>query len=179
MIIWVRKVLAWLVVLISLTMVTSMIIIPRLSRSQVYTVLTRSMEPTLAPGTLIVTREVDPQTVAVGDVITYQLESGKPAVVTHRVVATSYAANGEVTYRTRGDNNAAGDRDPVLAAQVRGVVWYSIPYVGHVNSWVTGQRRSVLLGIVVSGLMIYAVVMFISAGRDRRRQRTAGREMVA
>lgn len=178
MIIWVRKVISWLLVLTSLALVLSMIIIPRLSGSQVYTVLTGSMEPTLRPGTLIVTRPADPETVAVGDVITYQIESGKPEVVTHRVVATSYAAKGAVTFRTRGDNNATIDSDPVQPAQVRGTVWYSVPYVGHLNSWVTGERRTVMLGVVVSALMIYAATMFISAARERR-QRSRESELAA
>ena len=179
MINWVRRVLSWLVVFACLALVTTMIIIPRLSRAQVYTVLTGSMEPTLRPGALIVTRQVDPGTVAVGDVITYQLESGKPGVVTHRVTATSYAAHGAVAFRTQGDNNPAVDRRLVRSEQVRGVVWYSIPYVGHVNSWMTGARRTVVLGIVVSALIIYAAVMFISAGRDHQRRRNRSPKLAA
>lgn len=179
MISWVRRVLSWLLVLTSLALVMGMIIIPRLTGSQVYTVLTGSMEPTLSPGTLIVTRPVDPHTIAVGDMITYQIESGQPGVVTHRVVATSYAAKGEVSFRTRGDDNNAVDSEPVQSGQVRGTVWYALPYVGYINSWVTGQRRTVIIGVAVGALMIYAVTMFVSAGIDRRRKHAGDSELVA
>ena len=46
--------------------------------------LTSSMEPGLPPGTLVIVKPIDPVDVRIGTVITYQLESGKPTVVTHR-----------------------------------------------------------------------------------------------
>ncbi len=57
----------------------------------------------------MVVRPVDPESIQTGDAITYQLESGKPAVVTHRVVSQGFDGNGEVVLRTKGDAN----EDPI------------------------------------------------------------------
>ncbi|WFR72164.1 hypothetical protein P9209_27510 [Prescottella defluvii] len=46
-----------------------------------------------------------------------------------------------------------------------------MPYVGYVNNIITGKQRSLLLIAVVGGLLVYAVTMFVSAGRDKARQR--------
>ncbi len=62
---------------------------PRLGGATPYTVLTSSMEPEYPPGTLVVVRPVPIEEIGIGDVITYQLESGEPTVVTHRVVGLS------------------------------------------------------------------------------------------
>ena len=79
--------------------VTATVAIPRLVGGTAYTVTSGSMRPTLPPGTLIVTRPADPAALGIGDVITYQAVSGRPAVVTHRIIGVGYAANGEITLR--------------------------------------------------------------------------------
>ncbi len=63
------------------------VVVPRLAGARPYVVLTGSMRPGMPPGTLVVVRPVDPRSIGVGDVITYQVASGEPDVVTHRVVA--------------------------------------------------------------------------------------------
>src|SRR5262249_9052670 len=60
--------------------------VPIATGSNTYSVLTRSMEPGLPPGTLLVVRPAAAGDLHVGDVVTYQLSSGKPDVVTHRIV---------------------------------------------------------------------------------------------
>ena len=62
------------------------IVIPALTGGTALTVLTQSMEPRLPPGTLIVIRPTAIDDIKIGDVVTYQIKSGQPAVVSHRVV---------------------------------------------------------------------------------------------
>lgn len=166
---WLRAVLSWSVLLVMLAILLVSVVLPRVVGGQAYTVLTGSMQPTMDPGALVVVRPEPIEQVAVGDTVTYQLESGKAAVVTHRVVSVGYAADGAVRLRTRGDANGTDDPEPVRAEQVRGVVWYSVPWLGHVNTLVRGEQRIALLGVVVAILVGYAAVMFASSARDRRR----------
>lgn len=168
---WLRTVFSWLILLVVLALVSAAVVVPRVAGATPYTVLTTSMRPSYPPGTLIVIRPVPADRLAVGDAITYQLESGKPEVVTHRIVGISYAADGQTTYRTQGDHNASPDKEPVLPAQVRGKVWYAVPYVGFANTWLTGARRSAAVGVGVIILTIYALWMFSSAAADKRRER--------
>ena len=154
-----------------------LIVVPKASGSTPLTVLTQSMEPTLPPGTLLVVRPTPIEDIRVGDVVTYQIVSGQPAVISHRVVSIASSSDGSRTFVLKGDNNAAPDAQPVTAAQVRGVVWYSVPEVGYVNQLVNGSR-SWLIPTVAGVLLAYGAVMvtigIVSASR-RRRARDRGR----
>lgn len=150
------------------------IVIPALTGSTPMTILTSSMEPTYPPGTLIIVQPVAAEDIRIGEPITYQLESGKPEVVTHRVVAIS-SSNGETTFTTQGDNNSVADPKPVLPVQVRGHVWYSVPYIGYVNVAVNGDNRSWIIPVIAVALFAYAGFMFASGVSNslRRRRRRA------
>ncbi len=161
---WSRAIGGWLVLLVVAAFVATTVAVPRLAGGTAYTVTSGSMRPNLPPGTLIVTRPADPVTLGIGDVITYQAVSGRPAVVTHRIIGLGYAANGEITFRTRGDANDTADAEPVRAVQVRGALWYALPYVGHVNTWVNSRTRSVLVYAISAALLGYAGWMFVSIG---------------
>ncbi len=168
---WVRSIVSWLLLIAMVGILALTIVIPRVTGSTPYTVLTGSMEPTYPPGTLIVVKPTDPASLEIGDAITFQWESGKPDVVTHRITAVQYAAKGELRFTTQGDANRAPDERPVVPEQVHGKVWYAVPYVGYVNNYITGKQRSVLLTVVVGGLLLYAVYMFVSSVRDKSRTR--------
>jgi len=165
---WVGRVVAWLVILGVAAILVIAVGIPRITGATPYTVLTGSMRPHYPPGTLVVVKPVDVQDLRIGDVITYQLESGEPAVVTHRIVGTSVSLKGGSTFITRGDANGVVDAEPVMAVQVRGKVWYSVPYLGYVNNVLTGRQRQTAVYIVAGVLLVYAGYMFTGSVRDRR-----------
>jgi signal peptidase len=169
---WLVRVCAWAVIGTVVLMVAVSVVVPRLAGATPFTVLTGSMEPGMPPGTLVVVRPVDIDDVRIGDVITYQLESGRPAVVTHRVVAVGTNLRGESFVETQGDANAVPDEKPVLAQQIRGERWYSVPHLGRVVNVVTQSQRRTALTVVVAVLLLYAATMFSGAARDRRTPRT-------
>lgn len=170
---WAGQVLAWLVILGVVVVLAAAVLVPRLAGATPYTVLTGSMEPTYPPGTLVVVKPIAFDDIAIGDVITYQRESGKGDVVTHRVVGSGNRFDGERVLTTRGDANQVADRNPVQEVQVRGKLWYSVPYLGHVNNALTGRQRQWAVWAVSAGLVGYAAYMFVGALRDRRRSRQA------
>ncbi|RZI86995.1 MAG: signal peptidase I, partial [Microbacterium sp.] len=137
-----------------------------------YTVLTGSMRPDLPPGTLVVVRPVQIDDLAVGDVITYQLRSGRPTVVTHRVVASGFRADGTTVLTTQGDANGVPDVRPVRAEQVRGRLWYAVPHLGRVNTALDGAQRQTAVYVVAAALLLYAASMFVGAVTASRKSRT-------
>ena len=139
-----------------------LVVVPKATGSTPLTVLTSSMEPTFPPGTLLVVRPVDTDLVEPGDVLTYQLESGEAAVVTHRVVQVVSSSDGTRSFVMRGDANRSVDADAVMPVQVRGAVWYSLPLVG----WV-----ATAVGVA---LCLYSVVALAAGVRRRRRSRVGG-----
>ncbi|GAB3410787.1 hypothetical protein GCM10027515_31550 [Schumannella luteola] len=145
--------------------------IPAATGSTPYTVLTSSMEPKYPAGTLVVIKPVAAENVQVGDVITYQLHSGEPEVVTHRVIAIDNPIGGERTFTTKGDNNDIADAAPVREVQVRGELWYAVPLIGWVNNVINGGTRAVIIPIAAVVLFGYAGWMFVGSVLDRRRRR--------
>lgn len=132
------------------------------------TVLSGSMEPTYSPGDLVVVRPTPVEEIRLGDVVTYQVRSGDPTRVTHRVVSRSVATDGTTAFVTQGDNSAVEDEAPVRDVQVVGTVWYSIPWLGWVNHAISGSTRQWLLPAVAVCLFLYAGWTAVSALGGRR-----------
>lgn len=150
-----------------------LVVVPKVTGSIPLTVLTQSMEPALPPGTLLVVRPTPLDAVRVGDVLTYQIRSGHPEVISHRVVSVASSSNGERTFVVKGDANAEPDA-PVRGVQVRGVVWYSVPVLGSVNQVVNGSRGW-LVPLVAGVLIAYGVVMVTIGAVSAVRRRRTGR----
>lgn len=172
---FVVRVVAWVVILGVTGVLVAAVLVPRVAGATPFAVLTGSMQPGLPPGTLVVVRPVEPEQLGVGDVITYQLRSGEPTVVTHRVVGVGYDGAGELSLQTQGDANDVPDERPVRPVQVRGEVWYSLPHVGRLHVWLTGSQRDQLAHVAAALLLLYAARAFFVARRERRR-RLAGPE---
>lgn len=148
------------------------VVVPRLVGGVPLTILTGSMEPGLPPGTLVVVRPIDPADVRVGDVVTYQIRSGVPGVISHRVVGIMVGAEGR-TFTLKGDANAEPDRDAVVEGQVMGEAWYSVPWLGRLNTGVSAGARAWLVPAVGVALLGYAAFL-TGRGLDRRRRGRAG-----
>lgn len=104
----------------------------RLVGLQVFNVISGSMEPTYSVGDLIYVKEVDPDSVQVGDVITFVLNEDL-VVATHRVVAID-SENRQFT--TKGDANETEDAAPVHFNNLVGVPVFAIPLLGYVSAYI-------------------------------------------
>lgn len=166
-----RLFLAWLVICALGAVLGVALVVPRLAGATPYVIETGSMRPGLPPGALVVVRPVDASRLAPGDVITYQLASGDPTVVTHRIVEQGIDATGTPRFRTQGDANDAADPGWVRPVQIKGERWYAVPLIGHATNLLTGAQRHLVLIGVVAFLLGYAAVMFAGDLRDRRTRR--------
>ncbi|QCU76997.1 signal peptidase I [Citricoccus sp. SGAir0253] len=156
-----------------------LVVVPVATGSQTYSVLTSSMAPHYAPGTFIVVRPQEFRSLQVGDVITYQLASGKPDVVTHRIVSVTADQAGERMLVTQGDNNALADAEPVREVQVRGALLYAVPYVGFVANTLGQAKRAPVVTVLAFGLIGLGMASMVRGlVRDRREAlaRRAGEE---
>lgn len=162
------QVISWAALLAFGAVLLGCVVVPKLAGATPYTVLTGSMRPGLPPGTLVVVRPVAPKDVRLGDVVTYQLQSGKPEVVTHRVVSVGFNAQNQYVFRTEGDANEVPDTNPVKGVQIRGRLWYAVPYIGRLAIALDGRARAWATTGLAGGLLAYAAAMFLGAYRDRR-----------
>lgn len=168
----VLSILSWLVLGLAVAVVGAAVLVPRLTGSTPMTVLTGSMSPSYPPGTLVVVRPGPADDIAIGDAITYQLRSGEPTVVTHRVVGVGYDGKGERVFTTQGDANESPDSEPVRAVQVRGEVWYAVPWIGHVNLLFSRDQHELISRAVAGGCFLYAAALLLRSLRRRPRSTT-------
>ena len=158
-----------------LALAALVVVIPKLAGGIPLTVLTSSMIPKFPPGTLVVDVPVKTNELRIGDVATYQIVPGKPGVITHRIIAIHNDSNGARTFQFKGDNNSQPDPADILAEQVQGRVWYSLPYIGYVNNAVSGENKTWIVP-VIAGLLFayaaYAVATTVVSARRKKRRRT-------
>ena len=133
----------------------------RLVGLQVYHVLSPSMEPTYSPGDLLYVKQVDPDSVKVGQPITFVLNEDL-VVATHRVVAVD-RENRQFT--TKGDANEREDAAPVHFNNLIGVPIFSVPLLGYVSSYI--QSPPGLYVAIGVGVALLAFVCLPDMGKKK------------
>lgn len=124
----------------------------RLMGYRVFNVISGSMAPQYNVGDLIYVKEVDVDTIQVGDPITFVLNEDL-VVATHRVVEVDA---GSKHFYTKGDANQTVDASPVHFNNVIGVPQFSIPLLGYVSDFIQHPPGMyITLGV---GLVLIAVV---------------------
>lgn len=117
-----------------------------------YVVLSDSMEPAFSAGDVIVVQSVPPAAIATGDIITYQAPQAESGRISHRVVEINQA-DGERTFRTKGDANEQPDPYQVSESGLTGRVWFAIPYAGYIVRF-AGTTLGQLLLIALPGALL-------------------------
>jgi signal peptidase len=181
-----RKLIGWsvrlallTVILFAMAAVTVLIVIPRATNGVAMTVLTGSMTPGIPVGSVVIDRPVDPGTLRVGDVATYQAEPGVEKYVTHRIVAIDTDTT-PTTFTFKGDANRAADIDPVPATAIRGQVWFHVPYLGTIRDALQSHgMRGLVLAAVLVILGGYSLFQIYSGLRDSARKRRSSGEGAA
>ena len=120
----------------------------RLVGLQVFNVISGSMEPTYSVGDLLYVKTVDPDSVKVGDPITFVLNEDL-VVATHRVVAVDRENR---QFITKGDANETEDANPVHFNNLVGVPVFAIPLLGYVSAYIQnppGMYVAIAFGVVL------------------------------
>lgn len=120
------------VVVIALLVLVGIVAFPGLvGGDDAFIVTSGSMSPTLEPGDVVVTQDVDPEEIETGDVVTFHDGSGADTgFVTHRVVDV-VEEEGELYFQLQGDANDEPDEGLVPAEYAHGERHLDIPYLGH------------------------------------------------
>lgn len=109
--------------------------VPSLGNYSFMRTLTGSMEPAIPVHSFIVTEAVDPESLQVGDIITFRSMESKleGALNTHRITSV-YEEGGQLMFHTKGDANAVEDSEPVSSINVVGKVVFISAALGTVVS---------------------------------------------
>lgn len=139
----------------------------RLIGMQVFHVISPSMEPTYSVGDLLYVKTVDPDSVKVGDPITFVLNEDL-VVATHRVVAID-SENRQFT--TKGDANTTEDAAPVHFNNLVGVPVFAIPLLGYVSAYIQsppGMYVAIALGVVLLAVVFLPDLLTKKEKKDEK-----------
>lgn len=144
----------------------------RLVGLQVFNVVSGSMEPTYSVGDLLYVKNVDPDSVKVGDPITFVLNEDL-VVATHRVVSIDRENN---QFITKGDANETADANPVHFNNLIGVPVFSIPLLGYVSAFIQNPPGKYIA--IVCGIALLAVVFLPDMLSKKKKEETPAAEAV-
>jgi signal peptidase I len=117
-------------------------------------VVTGSMEPSIAPGDIVVTAPVEPAELRLGYVIRFKDPSDSHPYLLHRLIKI----NPDGTLVTKGDANQSEDSTPVPTANVTGVARLRVPLIGLPAVWLR-NGQFLQLGLVLLAVAFSARVL--------------------
>lgn len=115
---------------------------------RLFTVATGSMEPKYLVGDILISQEIDPDEIQVGDDIVYKGNTGsfKDKIVTHQVVSIR-EENGEKKITTKGIANT--EEDPEIdSTQVYGKVIYKVKTLS-------------FIGQIIKNIYVFYFIIFV------------------
>jgi signal peptidase len=120
-----------------------------------YTVLTGSMEPTIAAGDVVIDERIPPTSAQVGDIVTFRDPEDQSRLITHRVRKIRREGS-HLWFLTRGDANNTFEHWRIAADGQLGRVVYTVPWVGHVA----------VISHTGLGLALFLIVPLLLLGLD-------------
>lgn len=143
----------------------------RLIGMDVFIVQSGSMEPDYKVGGLVYVNEVDPETLEVGDVITFKL--GEDTLGTHRIIEV-LEENGAPAFRTKGDANDYEDNGLVTPDILVGQVKFTIPELGFLVTYIQQPPGTYFAFCAVAMLLILTIlpdILFEDTSKKKKSQK--------
>ena len=125
------------------------------------------MEPSLQIGDIVIVKKVAQNELKQGDIISYR--QGQ-SVITHRI-AEVIDKEGEVEYKTKGDNNNAEDSGILSYEMIEGKVVKHISQIGKIA--IILQKKGTIIFII---LILYIYILYSSSIKKKRALRKLKRE---
>ena len=125
---------------------------PNLAGNKIYVILSGSMSPVFDTGSIVDVKDIKPEQIVVGDIITFKDPKNSNTLITHRVVEIT-KENTDLKFATKGDANNAKDVDLVPAQNIIGKVKFSVPYVGYVLQFIK-NTNIIILSFIIIGVMV-------------------------
>lgn len=137
-----------------------------------YSVLSGSMQSVYPTGSLLYIKDINPETLEVGDIITYKMAGG--TLCTHRIVEIVPDEENPhiVRFRTKGDENDTAD--PLVDYDsVVGKATFCIPLLGYLATYMAvppGKYIAITVGI--SLILIEIIISIVLDDKDKKKTQT-------
>ena len=137
-----------------------------------YSVLSGSMQSVYPTGSLLYIKDVNPETLEVGDVITYKMAGG--TLCTHRIIEiVSDEDNPDLfRFRTTGDEHDTADplvdRDRVVGKAV-----FCIPLLGYLATYMAvPPGKYIAITVAISLVLIEIMISLVLDDKDKKKTQT-------
>ena len=144
--------------------------IPPLNQYHMFALKTNSMEPIINVGDIVVTREIAPDQIQVGDIMAFRVDitnDGNDDVVVH-YIDEILPYEGKLIFKTKPHISDQQDRWTIEEEDLVGIYKYQIDYFGKillfVQSWI--GRIIILIDIVIISI-IYDILF---GKKDKKKQ---------
>lgn len=137
-----------------------------------YSVLSGSMQSVYPTGSLLYIKDVNPETLEVGDVITYKMAGG--TLCTHRIIEIVPDEDNPniVRFRTKGDENDTAD--PLVDCdRVVGKAVFCIPLLGYLATYMAvppGKYISITVAFAL--ILIEIMISLVLDDKDKKKTQT-------
>ena len=131
-----------------------------------FMVLSGSMESNIHKGDLIITKETNPASLKIDDIIAFKDAAG--TITTHRIIDI-IEDSGETYFITKGDNNSTQDQNLVALEDVEGIYVGRIPGIGSMMDSLA--KPTTIMILVVSITAIFIIGFMISNKRQQDAER--------
>ena len=154
------------ILLINITLIAKSFInkdeVPSIGGTLPLIVLTDSMHPEIDSGDLIICNTAEAEDIKVNDIISFFDPAGNgTSIVTHRVIEI-VEEDGEIFFRTRGDNNNTEDKELVPAENLVGVYKMRIAGAGHIAMFMQSTA-----GLIIC--VVLPIILLVGYDVIRRR----------
>lgn len=137
---------------------------------KIFTVVTGSMKPEYVEGDMLVSKEVAPETIKVGDNVVYQGEKGDMSglIVTHKVISVR-EENGKYYFKTKGIANEIVDPE-ISEDQIYGKIIYKMGFLSILSRLMLNIYAYYILATIMGLLVSIQVVKIIYDNDDEEEQ---------
>ncbi|KKS97517.1 MAG: type I signal peptidase, signal peptidase, endoplasmic reticulum-type [Candidatus Gottesmanbacteria bacterium GW2011_GWA2_43_14] len=131
-----------------------------------------SMEPTIRAGSVAIVMPIDPELIREKDVIAFESPENSRLTILHRVQKITVSRNSRL-FMTGGDNNREADRWQVKPAEIKGLMFFAIPFLGHAAATVRNPWGFLLLIGVPALVLGFFQIREIAAGIEEEARKRA------
>lgn len=141
---------------------------PSIFGYQIYRVSSESMEPELMVGDVILAKEVDPQEIQKGDIVTYKGEKGTfdGKLITHKVIEDPEYVNGEYVFQTAGIYEGALPDPEWGEDQLLGRYVKKLPFIDKIYNFFVTPYGLIAFILVIMVLFGYEMIALILSYKD-------------
>ena len=141
---------------------------------RLFTVVTGSMEPKYNIGDVLISKDVDPEIIEIGDTVSYLGAEGNfnGKIVTHEVINIEKNETGELLFHTKGIANLV--QDPIVnEKQLYGKVVYKANILSFIYKTIS-SKLGMLLCVILPLMVIIAteiIATLLESEEEKRRVR--------